>query len=127
MQETQLYEYAVLRYVPSVEREEFVNVGLVMMCKRCRWLKIRVFINEKRVLAFLPEAPVAMLREQLVGFCKVASGERGSGPIGECPVEERFRWIAAAKSAIIQTSRPHPGITEDLECTFERLFEELVM
>lgn len=127
MPEMQLYEYAVIRYLPRVEREEFVNVGLAMMCKRKRWLKLRVHIDADRIRAFMPQADILSLERQLRGFQSIADGESGSGPIGEYPAEERFRWLTAAKSCCIQAARPHPGLTEDLEATFDRLFAELVL
>lgn len=126
MQESQLYEYAVLRYVPDVEREEFINIGLVMMCKRSRWIRLAVKLDERRLAAFGTIIPLDTLRAQLSAFDGIASGARDAGPIAEYPVEERFRWITAMKSACIQTSRPHPGLTTDLDSTFTRLFHRLV-
>ena len=126
MQERNLYEYAVLRYVPKVEREEFLNVGLAMMCKRRRWLRVRILIPERRIAAMSPDTDITALASQLKAFADIAEGIRESGPIAAYPVEERFRWISAVKSSVIQTSRPHPGICDDLDATFSRLFAELV-
>lgn len=126
MQENQLYEYAVLRYVPDIEREEFINIGLVMMCKRRRWIRLAVKIDERRLAALGGCIPVDTLRAQLAAFDGIARGAREAGPIAEYPVEERFRWITAMKSACIQTSRPHPGLCTDLDLTFTRLFARLV-
>ncbi|MDE6018979.1 MAG: DUF3037 domain-containing protein [Muribaculaceae bacterium] len=127
MQELNKYEYAVLRYVPRVEREEFVNVGLAMMCKRRRWIKVRILLCEEKILAMQKESDLDALGRQLQSFIDIAEGKRGAGPVAEYPVEERFRWISAVKSSVIQTSRPHPGLCEDLETTFSHLFEELVL
>lgn len=126
MQERLLYEYAVLRYVPSVEREEFINVGLVMMCKRRRWIRLEVDIDESRLSAFGGCLTINTLRRQLDSFIEIAVGSREAGPIASYPVEERFRWISAMKSACLQVSRPHPGLTENLDATFTRLFARLV-
>lgn len=117
-----LYEYAVIRYVPRVEREEFINIGLIMMCKRRRWLKCRLLIDEARIRALCPQADVDRLKHQAALF------ERGDVPERGLPVEETYRWLTAAKSAILQTSQSHPGIVSDdtLESTFERLVKELV-
>ena len=117
-----LYEYAVIRYVPRLEREEFINIGLIMMCKRRRWLRCELSIDEARIRAFSPGADVELLRRQAALFC------RGDVPVPGLPVEETFRWLTAAKSAILQTSRPHPGIAIDssLDDTFIRLFDSLV-
>ena len=127
MQELNKYEYAVVRYVPRVEREEFINVGLAMMCKRRRWIKVGISIPEGKLCAMCPGIDKDILSRQLQAFVDIADGKRGAGPVAQYPVEERFRWISAVKSSVIQTSRPHPGICEDLDATFLRLFEELVL
>lgn len=120
------YEYAVVRYVPRVEREEFINVGLAMMCKRRRWIKVRILLPSLKLAAFAPDADADALGRQLRAFSDIADGRPASGPVADYPVEERFRWITAVKSSVIQTSRPHPGLCVDLEETFTRLFAELV-
>lgn len=122
-----LYEYAIVRYLPDVERGEFVNVGLVMMCKRRRWMRMATSIPDRRLDAMDPPHTVAEIECQLEGLRRVADKTLSSGPFAGFPVEERFRWITACKSACIQTSRPHPGMCEDLDATFERLFEALVL
>ena len=127
MQDLNKYEYAVVRYVPRVEREEFINVGLAMMCKRRRWIKVEVSLPVGKLCAMCPDADKDLLARQLQAFIDIAEGNRDAGPVALYPVEERFRWISAVKSSIIQTSRPHPGLCEDLEATFARLFEELVL
>lgn len=126
MHDRNLYEYAVIRYVPDVEREEFVNVGLLMMCKRRRWLRSRIAVNKNRIDGFASPHCINDIEEQLRTFVTVVNGDRSSGPIGELPVEERFRWLTAVKSASIQTSRPHPGLADNLDEEFERLFAKLV-
>lgn len=116
-----LYEYAVVRYVPRVEREEFVNIGLIMMCKRRRWLRSEIRIDEGRILSLCPSADLSTLRRQAALF------SRDDVPAPGLPVEETYRWLTAAKSAILQTSPSHPGIsTESMAATFSRLFKELV-
>ncbi len=127
MQEQNKYEYAVLRYVPRVEREEFVNVGLAMMCKRRRWIRVKILLSEEKILAMQKDTDLNALGGQLQAFVDIAEGKKGAGPVAQYPVEERFRWISAVKSSVIQTSRPHPGICDDLDATFVRLFEELVV
>lgn len=121
--EKHLYEYTIVRYVPDAERGEGLNVGLVMMCKRRRWIKARTLVDEQRISAVFPGADTAMLRAQLRGLGEVAAAR---GPIGEFEVHERFRWLSAARSATIRTCGPHPGLCTDLEATFERLFGRLV-
>lgn len=116
-----LYEYAVIRYVPRVEREEFINIGLIMMCKRRRWLRCEIRIDESRLRALSPSADIGGLRRQAELF------RRRDVPSPGLPVEETYRWLTAAKSAILQTSPSHPGISEaPMEVTFMRLLKELV-
>lgn len=116
-----LYEYAVVRYVPRVEREEFVNIGLIMMCKRRRWLRCEIRVNEQRVRALFPSADLALLHRQAALF------GRNDVPEPRLPVEETYRWLTAAKSAILQTSPSHPGLsTAPMDVTFDRLLHELV-
>lgn len=122
-----LYEYAVIRFVPDIEREEFINVGLILMCKRCRWIKVMISVSRMRVEAFAPECDIDELERQLSMFTSIAAADKAHGPIATLEAEERFRWLTAVKSACLQTSRPHPGLTDDLDATFERLFKELVL
>lgn len=125
-----LYEYAIIRYVPSIERGEFMNVGLLMMCKRRRWIHCEIALDHGRLSALDPDIDTESLKRQLDMF-------RGDGvPFADIPVEERYRWLTAAKSAIIQTSPSHPGIVmpsaeypdplEPLRVEFDRLMKELV-
>ncbi len=127
MQEMNLYEYAVIRYVPRIERAEFINVGLAMMCKRRRWLRLALHVDPVRLAAFAGHIDTDTLHRQLSAFERVAAGNHDAGPIAEYPVEERFRWLTAEKSACLQSSRPHPGLCHDLDSTFTRLFNELVL
>lgn len=119
-----LYEYAVVQYVPSVERGECVNVGLLMMCKRRRWVRCRISLDESRLLALFPQADMECLREQLGAMESVAAGDPSA--IGRLEAHERFRWLTAVRSACINTTRPHPGRCADLDTTFERLYATLV-
>lgn len=124
-----LYEYAVVRFVPKVEREEFINVGLIMMCKRRRWIRTAIVADFDRVKAFAPALAISehLLRKHLDAFESMASGHMSAGEMSGWPVEERFRWLTAVRSACIQTSRPHPGMSADLDADFDRLFAELVL
>lgn len=127
MQEQNRYEYAVIRFVPRVEREEFVNVGLAMMCKCRRWMRVELMLNENRIKAMSPDADLDVLSRQLQSFVDIAEGKISAGPVASYPVEERFRWLSAVKSSVIQTSRPHPGLTPDLDLTFRSLFSDLIL
>lgn len=125
--EMHLYEYAVIRYVPRVEREEFFNVGLIMMCKRKKWLKCRVHINRDKYALYDNALAIDTLQHQLDALGEIASGNSSAGSIATLPVEERFRWLSAVKSACIQTSRPHPGLAADLDSAFECIYTEQVL
>ena len=126
--EKHLYEYAVMRYVPDVERGEFVNVGLIMLCKRQRWLKMKVELPEDKLALYRCPHSIEEIERQLKGFTDLATDSimADRNKLAEFPAEERFRWITAQKSACLQTSRPHPGMTADLEATFNKLFATLV-
>ncbi len=127
MSEKHLYEYAVIRYVPRVEREEFINIGLIMMCKRRRWIRVALNFDMPRIEAIRPAHSLDQIKCQCSAFTALADGNLEAGQLAGQPVEERFRWLTAVKSACIQTSRPHPGLTGDLDATFMRLLEELVL
>ncbi len=126
MQEKLLYEYAIIRVMPDVERGELLNIGLIMMCKRRRWLRAEIVIDAKRLAAVAPQADAALLAEQTATFTGVARGLATAGPMAVLPAEERFRWLTAMRSACLRTSPPHPGLTADLDATFERLMDRLV-
>lgn len=128
-----LYEYAVVRYVPRVDREEFVNIGLVMMCKRRRWLRGEIRLDEGRLRAFSPGVNLDSLATQASLFT------RDDVPSRDLPVEERYRWLTAVKNAVLQVSPSHPGLiaamddaaapdddAELLDREFNRLFRALV-
>ena len=127
MQEKHLYEYAVIRVVPRVEREEFINVGVVLFCKRKKFITVHYAINEAKLQCLSPELDVEQLNLNLESFKKIATGSKQGGPIALLEVPERFRWLTAVRSSVIQTSRPHPGLCDDPETKALKLFEELVL
>ncbi|WP_455585985.1 DUF3037 domain-containing protein [Bacteroides sp.] len=127
MPENHLYEYAVIRIVPKVEREEFVNVGVILFSKQANFIKMRYTIDEDRLKIFSPELNIDDFREHMEAFGKVCSGDKDGGTIAALDIPERFRWLTAMRSSCIQTSRPHVGLSSDLEKTMEKLFDELVL
>lgn len=126
-QENLLYEYSVIRFVPKVERGEFYNIGLIMMCKRRKWIKCQYEISHKKFTAFESDIDIDTLSRHLDSMVNLANGDKRLEQLSILPVEERFRWLTAVKSSCIQTSEVHPGHTIDLDSTFKYLFEELVM
>ncbi len=127
MQEKHLYEYAVIRAVPRVEREEFVNVGLILFCKSAKMIKVRCAIDKQRLLILDPELDIEQLQLNLESFEHIGRGLKSGGRISEFDMPSRFRWLTAIRSSVIQTSRPHPGMSCDLERDFDRLYSELVL
>ena len=122
-----LYEYAVIRVVPMVEREEFINVGIILFCKQQKYVKALIHINEQKLSCFSSELGLDEIRKNLEGFTKIAHGEKNCGDIAGMDAASRFRWLTAVKSSSIQTSRPHPGFSDNLDETAERLLGELVL
>lgn len=127
MQEKHLYEYAVIRILPKVEREEFLNAGIVLFCKKEKFIKVHFTLDEARLCLFSKELDLDQLRSNLQSFEKIALGTKNCGPIAQMDLASRFRWLTAVRSSVIQTSRPHPGLCDDLEETANRLFQELVL
>jgi len=122
-----VFEYAIIRVVPKVEREEFVNVGVILYCGPLKFLKTKIAINETRIVSFCKEIEVSEVHKYIQSFERISAGGKGSGPIGELSMAERFRWLTATRSSIIQTSKVHPGITDNPQEVIERLFEQHVL
>ena len=125
MQGQHLYEYAIIRVVPRVEREEFINAGVILCDAKSGFIGAKIQLNEAKLLALDPEADVEMIKLNLGSFEKICAGKEG-GQIAQMDLASRFRWLTAVRSSIIQTSRPHTGFSSDLPKTLERLFDENV-
>jgi len=126
MQQKLQYEYAIVRVVPVVEREEFVNAGVILFCKKEKFIRMKYHLPLDKLLALWPDAEVEEIRKNLEAFRIIAYGEKEGGPIASLDPAERFRWLSAVRSASIQTSIPHTGLSADLEKTFNNLFDEMV-
>ena len=127
MQEKHLYEYAIIRVLPVVEREEFLNVGIIMFSKKAKFIKVFYKVNETKLRVFCKEIDIEQVQLNLKSFEDIANGNKNGGAIALFDLPSRFRWLTAIRSSAIQTSRPHPGLCVDLEQTAKRLFEELVL
>ncbi|KQS47871.1 MULTISPECIES: DUF3037 domain-containing protein [Flavobacterium] len=127
MQDKHLYEYAIIRIVPKVEREEFVNTGIIVFCKKEQYIKVLYKIDKAKLQLYSDELDYDQLEQNLQAFVKIAQGAKEGGPIAAFDVPSRFRWMTAVRSSVIQTSRPHPGMCNNLEEISERLFSELVL
>ncbi|NII82483.1 DUF3037 domain-containing protein [Pedobacter riviphilus] len=127
MQGKFLFEYAVIRVMPRVEREEFINVGIILFCAKQKFLKSVFALDEKRIKAFSTEVDLAELKENLCAFERISTAAKGSGPIGQYDQASRFRWLTATRSTVVQCSKVHPGFCDDAEETMLRLHQELVL
>jgi Protein of unknown function (DUF3037) len=127
MQENQLYEYAVIRVVPKVEREEFLNVGIILYCKKQGFLQAKYILDKQRLGVFGAELDLEELEKYLQTWGKICVGGKDGGPIGLLPIASRFRWLTATRSTIVQTSKTHPGYCTDAIKTLDCLFEALVL
>lgn len=127
MQDRHLYEYAVIRVVPRVDREEFINIGVIIFCKKERFIKMLYTVNKNKLELFSQDLDLEQLEQNLEAFKNITEGKRDAGPIAQLDVPSRFRWLTAVRSSVIQTSRPHPGLCVNLDKTIERLFLDLVL
>ena len=120
------FSYAILRVVPSVERGERINAGVVLFCRQRGFLDARVALDERRLAALAPELDAGVVRAHLDGLVRVAEGEPAAGPIAALPQSERFGWLVAPSSTVVQPSEVHTGLCEDPARTLDELFDELV-
>jgi hypothetical protein len=121
------YEFAVIRLVPKVEREEFLNIGVIVFSKRKKYLGIKYRLDEARIRAFSGAVDIDRVGKYLEAWESVCKGEPEGGRIGELELPLRFRWLAAAKSTIIQSSGTHPGLCHEPAAVLEALFRFYVL
>jgi len=121
------FDYAVLRVVPRVEREEFVNAGVIVFCPERQFLEARIYVDESRLKALWPEIDIPLVREHLEAFPKICAGEAAAGPIARLTQRERFHWLVAPRSTIIQVSPVHTGLCESPEQALENVFRRLLL
>lgn len=127
MQEQHVYEYAVMRIVPQVEREEFLNAGVVLYCPKQKFLQAKITLNEARLQAFTNKPDTAELKKHLCILEQICLGSADSGPIGKLDLAGRFRWLTATRSTVVQFSKVHPGLCTDAAATLVRLHAALVL
>jgi hypothetical protein len=121
------FQYAILRVVPSIERGECLNVGVALLCPQRKFVGARVALDEARLAALAPGLDPAQVRPALDAIVAVAEGDPAAGPLARLSPSERFGWLAAAASTIIQPSAIHTGLCEDPAQTLEHLFTSLVL
>ena len=121
------FDYAVLRVVPRVERQEFLNVGVILFCLEKRFLGARVHIDNRRLAAVWPELDLDIVRQHAEAFVKICRGDPEAGPIAHLSQRERFHWLVAPRSTIIQVSPVHTGLCDVPETVLDQLFQDLVL
>ena len=127
MQEAYLFEYAVIRIVPRVEREEFLNAGVILYCRDKRFLQTIFTIDTTRLLAFCPMLDIDDIAAHFQAFEQIALGNPQAGTIAKLDIASRFRWLTATRSTVVQSSKVHPGLCSDPMTTLQKLHAQLVL
>jgi hypothetical protein len=120
------FQYALWRVVPHVERGECINAGVVLYCRRNQFLEARIALDRERLRALAPDADADAIDRHLASLAAIAAGEDGAGPIAAMDQPDRFHWLVAPSSTIVQPSPVHTGLCEDPVATLEHLFVGLV-
>ena len=127
MQENHLFEYAIIRVVPRVEREEFLNVGVILYCRKPAFLQMKFSLDKNRLMAVYPQIDIEDVELHLLAFEKITAADIKAGPIAALDIASRFRWLTAKRSTVVQTSAVHPGLCKDPSSTLTHLYEQLVI
>jgi len=127
MQDSHLFEYAIIRVVPRVEREEFINVGVILYCAKQKFLRAEILLNKEKLNAFSKTTDIQEIENNLQALKQICEGGKQSGPIGQLDAASRFRWLTAMRSTVLQTSRVHPGFCKDASEKIMMLLEEQVL
>src|ERR1700712_5926152 len=127
MPEQHSFEYAVIRVVPKVEREEFMNVGVILYSQSLSFLEAQFALDEDRLRALSPGLEMTEIKKHLSAFCEICKGGVGAGPIGKLDMGSRFRWLTATRSTVLQCSKVHPGLAADPLNTLKSLHKRLVL
>jgi hypothetical protein len=120
------YDYAVIRVVPRVEREEFVNAGVILFCRTRRFLGARIALDTARLLTLDPDVDLPEVERHLAVISRICAGGRDAGPIGQLSLAERWHWLVAPRSTIVQTGPAHSGLCSDPLATLDHLVEMMV-
>jgi len=121
------FEYAIIRLVPKVEREEFFNIGVILFSKRKKFLGVKYNVNPKKLQAFSCELGLEAIHNYLKSWELISKGSPSGGAIAQFELSDRFRWLAASRSTIIQSSKTHCGITDNPERELQTIFEKHVL
>jgi len=120
------FDYAIVRVVPLVEREEFINAGVILFCSTCPFLGARIAVDRQRLAALAPWLDLAEVEEQLALIPLICEGDPAGGPVAALPPGERFHWLVAPRSTVIQTSPVHTGLCENPAAELDHLVDTVV-
>jgi Protein of unknown function (DUF3037) len=120
------FDYAIVRVVPLVEREEFINAGVILFCRTCPFLGARIELDRDRLAALAPWLDISEVEQQLAQILLICQGDRAGGPVAALPLAERFHWLVAPRSTVIQTSPVHTGLCADPAAELDRLVDAVV-
>ncbi len=126
-EDRKVYEYAIIRFVPKVERQEFVNIGVILFSKPHKFLDMKYLVSERKLCALDPGTDIGLISSYLEGWKEICKGSKAGGAIGQTDITYRYRWLVANRSTIIQTSTTHPGLCKDPEAELEKLFNLYVI
>ena len=121
------FDYAILRVVPRVERQEFINAAVIAFCLEKKYLDARVHLDPARLLALWPDADIELIRDHLNAVPRICAGDPTAGPIARLPQRERFHWLISPRSTIIQPSPVHTGVCDDPEGLLDRLAKQFLL
>ncbi|QBQ40475.1 DUF3037 domain-containing protein [Sphingobacterium psychroaquaticum] len=127
MSERTVYEYAVVRVVPRVERDEFVNVGVALYCRKQKFAQVKIYVDEAKCKALDPTVDLEIIKKHLDSFQRICVGDKSGGRLAELEQPERFRWLTAKRSTMVQCSVTHPGTCVSAAETLDELFKKLVL
>ena len=121
------YDYSVIRVAPRVDREEFINVGVILSCPDRQFLDARISLDETRLRGLFPEVDLEVIQAHLAAIPAICAGGEEAGPIGRLSQRERFHWLVAPRSTMIQPSPVHTGRCSDPAAALERLMQKMVL
>ncbi len=122
-----IYEYSIIRLNPIIERGESINVGVILYCRDLNFLKVRINLDQSRLIALFPNINIELLKNNLTAFENIVHGKAGSSPISQYDFASRFRWLTAKRSTMIQCGAIHSGLCLDAALTIDRLYTRLVL
>jgi hypothetical protein len=121
------FDYAILRVVPRVERQEFINAAVIVFCLEKKYLDARVHFESARLLALWPDIDIELIRDHLNAVPRICAGDVNAGPIARLPQRERFHWLISPRSTIIQPSPVHTGVCDETEGLLDRLAKQFLL